>query len=166
MSMPLRDVLKGWAIILGVLFFAGRSCLATPEDAVARHSGVRSLGDSGEAAMSRRKGSRQPTFDSSDALLDAPVDAQLDLHGCSATEAPSAVRTSLDPRRRRKQGALVRIITGNGKGSANGPGLRGLVKGLLQGELRVMVAEWQPDDGEGAYRVGMRQQLVWVGEAR
>ena len=106
--------------------------------------------------MSKRKGPKNPTFDSSDPLLDAPVDAQLDLHGYSATEAPSAVRTFLDTWRRRKPGALVHIITGKGKGSANGPVLRGLVKGLLQGELRGMVAEWGLDDGEGGYRVRMR----------
>ena len=106
--------------------------------------------------MSKRKGPRHPTFDSSDPLLDARVDAQLDLHGYSATEAPSAVRTFLDTWRRRKPGALVHIITGKGKGSANGPVLRGLVKGLLQGELRAMVAEWGLDDGEGGYRVRVR----------
>ena len=35
MSMPLRDVLYGWAVIFGVIFFAVRSCLETPEDEVA-----------------------------------------------------------------------------------------------------------------------------------
>jgi DNA-nicking Smr family endonuclease len=106
--------------------------------------------------MSGRKGPRQPTFDSRDPLLDARVDAQLDLHGYSATEAPSAVRTFLETWQRRKSGALVHIITGKGKGSANGPVLRGLVKNLLQGELRAMVAEWGLDDGEGGYRVRVR----------
>ena len=106
--------------------------------------------------MSRRKGPRQPVFDSRDALLDGPVDAQLDLHGFSATEAPSAVRTFLETWQQRKSRALVHIITGKGKGSANGPVLRGLVKGLLQGELSAMVAEWGLDDSEGGYRVRVR----------
>ena len=35
MSVPLRTVLLGWAGILGVIFLGVRSCLATPEDAVA-----------------------------------------------------------------------------------------------------------------------------------
>lgn len=35
MSMPLRDVLQGWAIIFAVIFLAVRSCLATPEDEAA-----------------------------------------------------------------------------------------------------------------------------------
>jgi hypothetical protein len=160
--MPLRDVLYGWAVIFGVIFFAVRSCTATPEDDVLGRSGVRPLGNSpagihlGGVAMSGRKGPRQPTFDSRDPLLGGRVDGTLDLHGFGATEAPSAVRTFLETWQRRKNGALVHIITGKGKGSANGPVLRGLVKGLLQGELRAMVAEWGMDDGEGGYRVRVR----------
>ncbi len=106
--------------------------------------------------MSRRKGHRQPVFDSSDPLLDALVDAELDLHGYSATEAPSAVQTFLQTWQRRKSGAVVQVITGKGKGSANGPVLRGLVKNLLQGELRAIVGKWGLDDGEGGYRVRLR----------
>jgi len=95
-------------------------------------------------------------FDSADPLLDASVDGELDLHGSTATDAPSALRTFLQTWQRRKGGAVVHIITGKGKGSANGPVLRGLVKNLLQGELRAMVGEWRLDDGEGAYRVRLR----------
>jgi DNA-nicking Smr family endonuclease len=102
----------------------------------------------------KRRG--HPVFDSSDPLLDARADAELDLHGYGAAEAPSAVRAFLASWQRRKPGAVVHIITGKGKGSANGPVLRGLVKTLLQGELRTMVAESQLDDGEGGYRVRMR----------
>ena len=103
--------------------------------------------------MSRRKGPRQPVFDSRDSMLDASVDGELDLHGYSAAEAPSALRRFLQTWQRRKNGAVVQIITGKGKGSADGPVLRGLVKNLLQGELRAMVGEWRMDDGEGGYRV-------------
>jgi DNA-nicking Smr family endonuclease len=106
--------------------------------------------------VSRRKGPRQPVFDSGDPLLDASVDGELDLHGYAATEAPSTLRTFLQTWQRRRDGAVVQIVTGKGKGSANGPVLRGLVKHLLQGELRAMVAEWRLDDGEGAYRVRLR----------
>ena len=104
--------------------------------------------------MSRR--SKHPRFDASDDLLDGRVDAELDLHGFSAIEAPSAVRSFLDRWRRRKPGAVVHIITGKGKGSANGPVLRGMVKTLLQGELRSMVAQWDLDDAEGGYKVRLR----------
>jgi DNA-nicking Smr family endonuclease len=84
------------------------------------------------------------------------VDAHLDLHGYGASEAASAVRTFLETWQRRKNGALVHIITGKGKGSANGPVLRGVVKNLLQGELRAKVVEWGLDDGEGGYKVKVR----------
>ena len=103
--------------------------------------------------MGKRGRGRHPVFDSSDQLLDAPVAAELDLHGFNAVEAPSAVRTFLESWQRRKTGAVVLIITGKGKGSPNGPVLRGLVKNLLRGELRSIVADWRLDDGEGGFRV-------------
>ncbi|PYO40259.1 MAG: hypothetical protein DMD33_18330 [Gemmatimonadetes bacterium] len=106
--------------------------------------------------MGKRGRGRHPVFDSSDSLLDARAEAELDLHGLSAAEAQVAVRTFLQSWQRRKAGAVVLIITGKGKGSANGPVLRGLVKTLLQGELRASVAYWQMDDGEGAYKVRLR----------
>jgi DNA-nicking Smr family endonuclease len=106
--------------------------------------------------VSKRKGPRQPVFDSGDALLDASVDAELDLHGYTTTEVPSALRAFLQTWQRRKSGAVVQVITGRGKGSANGPVLRGFVKNLLQGELRTIVGEWGLDDGEGGYRVRLR----------
>jgi len=103
----------------------------------------------------RRKG-KHPAFDARDPLLDARADAELDLHGFGAVEARSAVRAFLETWRRRKAGAVVHIIAGKGKGSAGGPVLRGLVKTLLQGELRAMVSQWGLDDGEGGYRVRVR----------
>ena len=106
--------------------------------------------------MGKRGRGRHPVFDSSDQLLDAPAAAELDLHGFSAADAPSAVRTFLESWQRRKAGAVVLIITGKGKGSPNGPVLRGLVKNLLQGELYGLVKEWRLDDGEGGYRVKVR----------
>ena len=99
---------------------------------------------------------RHPQFDSSDDLLDGRVEDALDLHGYAAIETPSAVRSFIDRWRRRKPGAIVHIITGKGKGSQSGPVLRGLVKSLLQGELRSMVARWDLDEGEGGYKVQVR----------
>ena len=106
--------------------------------------------------MGRRGKTGHPAFDSRDPLLDAPADGELDLHGFGAIEARSAVRAFLESWRRRKAGAVVHIITGKGKGSTGGPVLRGLVKTLLQGELRGMVSECGLDDGEGGYRVRVR----------
>src|SRR5260370_5351117 len=106
--------------------------------------------------MSKRGRGRHPAFDARDPLLDARADGELDLHGFGAIEARSAVRAFLESWRRRKGSAVVHIITGKGKGSAGGPVLRGLVKTLLQVELRGMVSAWALDDGEGGYRVRMR----------
>ena len=106
--------------------------------------------------MGPRGKGRHPAFDARDPLLDARADAELDLHGLGAIEARAAVRAFLESWRRRKAGAVVHLITGKGKGSASGPVLRGLVKTLLQGELRALVAEWGLDDGEGGYRVRVR----------
>jgi DNA-nicking Smr family endonuclease len=103
-----------------------------------------------------QRGAKHPRFDAHDDLLDGRVDGELDLHGYGAIETPSAVRAFLDSWRRRKPGAIVHIITGKGKGSANGPVLRGLVKTLLQGELRSMVARSSLDDSEGGYKVQVR----------
>lgn len=103
-----------------------------------------------------RRGPKHARFDAHDDLLDGRVDDELDLHGYSAIETPSAVRAFLDSWRRRKPGALVHIITGKGKGSAKGPVLRGLVKTLLQGELRSMVVRSSLDDNEGGYKVQLR----------
>lgn len=103
-----------------------------------------------------RKRDRRPLFDASDPLLDGRVVAELDLHGYRAVEAPSAVRAFLDSWRRRRPGAVVYVITGKGKGSADGPVLRGLVKTLLQGELRSLVADWGLDDTGGGYKVRLR----------
>src|SRR3989442_7168001 len=99
----------------------------------------------------RRKG-RHPAFDARDPLLDGRADAELDLHGFGAIEARSAVRGFLESWRRRKAGAVVHIITGKGKGSTGGPVLRGLVKTLLQGELRGVGSELGVGDCEGGYR--------------
>ena len=78
------------------------------------------------------------------------------LHGYSATEARGAVRNAFVSWQRRKSGALLHIITGKGKGSPNGPVLRGLVKGLLRGDLHLMVADYALDEDEGGYKVRLR----------
>jgi len=80
-----------------------------------------------------------PTFDSRDPLLDARLAAELDLHGFSAIEARSAVRSFLETWQRRKPGTVVHIM-----------------KTLLQGELSAMVAEWGLDDADGGYKVQLR----------
>src|SRR5437763_16203891 len=106
--------------------------------------------------MGKRPRGRHRAFDERDPLLDERAEAEVDVHGFGAIEARSAVRAFLEGWRRRKARAVVQIVTGKGKGSAGGPVLRGLVKTLLQGELRGLVAEWGLDDGEGGDRVRVR----------
>jgi DNA-nicking Smr family endonuclease len=106
--------------------------------------------------LGKRGKSRHPAFDASDPLLDGPVAATLDLHGMTGAAASAAVRSFLEMWRRRQPGAVVHIITGKGRGSAGAPVLRGLVKTLLQGELRQFVAEWSRDEAEGGYKVSVR----------
>ncbi len=99
---------------------------------------------------------KHPSFSSHDPLLDTPPAATLDLHGDTGVEARARVRSFLETWRRRQPGAVLHIITGKGKGSAAGPVLRGLVKTLLQGDLREFVAEWARDEAEGGYKLRVR----------
>lgn len=99
---------------------------------------------------------KQPAFDARDPLQDSRADAELDLHGFSANEAPAAVRAFLESWQRRKASAIVHIITGRGKGSPAGPVLRGLVAGLLKRAPGSLVADWAPDDAGGGFRVRVR----------
>lgn len=106
--------------------------------------------------MGRRGKGGQPAFDSRDPLQDGRADAELDLHGFTANEAPPAVRSFLETWQRRKAGAIVHIITGRGKGSPAGPVLRGVVAGVLKSAPGSLVAEWAPDDAAGGFRVRVR----------
>jgi|SRR5579859_2909008 len=102
-----------------------------------------------------RRGTKHPRFDAHYDLLDGRMDAELI---CTVT---ARLRPGCGPRIYRlvaatRTGAIVHVITGKGKGSANGPLLRGLVRTLLQGELRSMVGRWSLDDSEGGYKVQLR----------
>ena len=66
--------------------------------------------------MSRRKGPREPVFDSRDSLLDASVDGELDLHGYSAAEAPSALRRFLQTWQRRNRAMVGEWRLDDGEG--------------------------------------------------
>jgi len=105
---------------------------------------------------SKRRSSAHPRFDTSDALLDAPVAEELDLHGYSAAEATAMVKGFLESWSRRGKGTVVAIITGQGKRSSGSPVLKTLVAGLLRGPLSSFVAESALDDAGGAFRVRVR----------
>jgi DNA-nicking Smr family endonuclease len=105
--------------------------------------------------MSRR-GRKSPRFDASDSLLDAPVVAQLDLHRLTADEVERLVRNFLETQQRRGPGAVVRIITGKGKNSPDGPVLLPKVRTLLKGPLARYVADWRLGDDGGSFVVKVR----------
>lgn len=104
----------------------------------------------------RRRRPTHPRFGSSDDLNGAPLAGRIDLHGLSTDQAEVAVRNFIDTWRRREPGAVVLIITGKGKGSADGPILRPAIQTLLKTRLSGFVSEWALDDSEGAFRVRVR----------
>ena len=95
---------------------------------------------------------RQPVFSSNDALLDGRAAHTLDLHGRTETEARAAV----DKLVKASSGKLVHVVTGKGKGSAGGPVLKTLVRGMLKGSLAPLVKDWALDAGEGGFRILLR----------
>jgi DNA-nicking Smr family endonuclease len=104
----------------------------------------------------RRHRPKHPRFDPDLPLQRIPLAGQLDLHGLTTQEAESAVRGFIDRSRRRQPGCVVLIITGKGKGSAEGPVLRPAIQQLLKTTLSGYVEEWALDDSEGAFRVRLR----------
>ena len=105
--------------------------------------------------MPKRR-SKHRRFDSSDDLSSAPLAGRVDLHGLSVDQAELVVRNFLDTWRRRQPGAVILIITGKGKGSADGPVLRPAIQTLLKTRLSGFITDWTLDDSEGAYRVRVR----------
>lgn len=85
-------------------------------------------------------------------MLDAVVSATLDLHGSTAAEATSLLRSFLTAESRRRPGKVVRIITGRGRGSERGAVLRPTVGRLLKGPLALFVKDYSIEVDEGSYR--------------
>jgi DNA-nicking Smr family endonuclease len=92
-----------------------------------------------------------------DSLVDRRPDATLDLHGMTAAEAERAVRAFLELWTRRKPGAMVHLITGQGRGSAGRPVLRPRVRRLLREDLSPLVVDWASDLDEGGFLVRVRR---------
>src|SRR5881394_1689292 len=101
------------------------------------------------------RGAKHPRIDASDPLLDAPVVAQLDLHRLTGDEVERVVRNFLETQEKRGPG-VVRIITGKGKNSPDGPVLLPKVRALLKGVLAKYVAEWRLGDDGGSFVVRVR----------
>ena len=105
--------------------------------------------------MARRR-NRQPQFDSRDDLLDG-AGATLDLHGAGLAEAKAAVRAFIRAQAKRARGSVVHIITGKGRGSANGAVLRPAVAAELRApECAPLIADWARDANDGGFKVKLR----------
>lgn len=89
-------------------------------------------------------------------LLGMPAARTLDLHGLSAAQAEPKVRDFILTCARAASGQVVRIVTGNGKGSDGQPVLGPLVGKLLEQSAAAYVAEFAVDVGGGSYLVRMK----------
>jgi hypothetical protein len=99
---------------------------------------------------------RQPRFDSRDDLLDGSG-ATLDLHGAGVAEARASVRAFIASQARHARGGVVHIITGKGRGSANGPALRPAIAAELRGPACApLIADWARDTDDGGFKVRLR----------
>ena len=92
----------------------------------------------------------------SGSLHGAVVAGTLDLHGENSVTAERRLESFLVRYHRTQVGVVVRVITGRGTRSEDGPVLRGIVEQLLVGRLSRYVSDFTVDRGAGAYliRVG------------
>ena len=89
-------------------------------------------------------------------LHSAVVDDERDLHELTTAEAEAQLEPFLLGWSRRRSGAVVRVITGRGNRSPDGPVLRPLVRRLLEGRLAPLVEEFVVEAGGGAYLIRVR----------
>lgn len=106
-------------------------------------------------------GKRRPTYvpppDLPPTLHGTRPDHAVDLHGLKAHQAEQRVEGLLETWSRRQPGAVLRIVTGKGNRSQDGPVLLGIVEDLLRRDRRVK--EMVLDAGGGGW-------LVRVGKSR
>jgi DNA-nicking Smr family endonuclease len=103
--------------------------------------------------MGRRRARPAGPSGSGGSLRAAVVEAELDLHGLTAAEAAVKLESFLKGWSDRSAGAVLRVITGRGNRSPEGPVLQPRVRALLAGPLAALVAEYAAEPGGGAYRV-------------
>ncbi|MCA9738282.1 MAG: Smr/MutS family protein [Gemmatimonadota bacterium] len=105
--------------------------------------------------MGRR---RIPTVSGSDPghadrLRHRNADETLDLHGLEVWQAESKVRFFLERTARQHAGGVVRIVTGRGLHSSDGPRLREAVEALLRERPEVAEQERALDGGSVLVRL-------------
>jgi DNA-nicking Smr family endonuclease len=79
------------------------------------------------------------------------------LHALTGAEAAVQLESYLMGWRRRRPGAVVRVITGKGRRSIGGPVLKPLVRALLVGRLAPLVEEQVSEASGGAFLVRLRR---------
>lgn len=104
--------------------------------------------------MARRRRGKPVPADPFD--LHGKVTEELDLHHFSSTQAREATSAFLRNWSGRGRGIVVRIITGRGNRSANGPVLFGLVRRMLEGDCATLVDRWERDDHDGGFLVRLK----------
>lgn len=86
------------------------------------------------------------------------VEDERDLHALTAAEAALQLESFLAGWSRRRPGAVVRVITGKGTRSPNGPVLKPLVRSLLSGRLAALVDDYVAEASGGAYLIRVRRE--------
>lgn len=85
---------------------------------------------------------------------DRPPVLTFDLHGQSVLEAVHSAEQFLRTQRKARPGAVVRLITGRGRGGGGAP-IRGRVGSLLKRlkEEGTLVRDFEREHGEGSFLV-------------
>ena len=88
---------------------------------------------------------------------DRSAAATYDLHGQSVLEAVKNAESFLRSQARARPGAIVRVVTGRGKGGGDAP-IRSRTRTLLRRlkEQGTVVGDYVLEDGEGSFLVRLR----------
>lgn len=103
--------------------------------------------------MGKRRVPTVSADEPADSLLGKAIEAELDLHGADTASAGKQLEFFLDRLSRTRPGSVVRVITGKGNRSGEGPVLRPLVARLLAGPLARYVARHTMDSAGGAFLI-------------
>jgi DNA-nicking Smr family endonuclease len=85
---------------------------------------------------------------------DRSPEATFDLHGQSVRGAVANAERFLRAQSRARPGAVIRLITGRGRGGGGAP-IRTQVRTLLRGlkERRELIADYELEDSEGSFLI-------------
>lgn len=107
--------------------------------------------------MGRRRPATPLASDLTGTLHGARPVSEVDLHGHTQDQAVRRARDFLHEWSQRAPGAVVRIITGRGNNSQDGPVLLDATRLLLQREQKAgLVQEWTRDAGGGGWLARLR----------